>query len=743
MVAKVIVDVNVKQLNRPFDYHVPADMALLIERGARVMVPFGARQVMGFVVALEDDSEIQTKSILQLLDVTPALTPELLDLGEQVAKDTSANVVAVYKLMLPSGLRVDVKSYVMMNDNKIYTNSLPPKELQALKQAKTPIHYEFKQKASTTYRTKVILKDKTYQPSSDAQARLLGHLASEDDAITLKKLSGTSAYKTLLQKGVIEEHKQEMYRNMDVIPEAKPVTLTADQQTALAQLQPGGNLLFGVTGSGKTEVYLAAIEHVLTQQKTAIFLVPEISLTYQTVARLVGRFGQDVAILHSGLSIGERYDEWRRIRQGDARVVVGARSAIFAPLENIGLIIVDEEHDSSYKQEDTPRYHAREVAIQRAQTHQAILLLGSATPSVETFARAEKGVYQLLRLPDRYAASLPSIEVVDLTQTPGVLSLPLTKAIGQSLQRNEQVLLLQNRRGFHNYMICQACGHVPKCPDCDVSLTYHQKAHSFVCHYCGHKSTPPTTCSMCHSEQLDYQGVGTEQLEALVKETFPLAKVLRMDRDTTGTKQAHETYLTAFEAQEYDILVGTQMIAKGLDFKNVGLVGVIDVDSMLQLPDFHSSERTYQLLTQVAGRAGRHLVAGHVIIQTYNPNHYAIQAVKQDYEMFYRTEMKYRQLAGYVPYFYVELLLLQGDVFQTVFQEALKIKAYLQQRISSQSILLGPVVPGISRLRQKYRVQLVLKYKREKGLSDVYASLLSLVQEGIDLTIDRTPTYIG
>ena len=638
---------------------------------------------------------------------------------------------------------MDVKSYILQEGKKVYTSGLSTKELQTIKHSNIDVHYEFKQKASTTYRTKVVVTNPNYQPTSDAQSVLLSLLQKDDDAVALKKQAGASAYKTLRQKGVIEERQQEVFRNMDVMPNHKAVTLTADQQTALAQLRPGGNLLFGVTGSGKTEVYLAAIEQTLTQQKTAIFLVPEISLTYQTVARLVGRFGQDVAILHSGLSVGERYDEWRRIRQGEARVVVGARSAIFAPLDDIGLIIIDEEHDSSYKQEETPRYHARDVAIQRAKTHGATFILGSATPSVETFARAEKGLYQLLRLPDRYAASLPTIEFVDLTDHPGVLSARLTQAMEQSLQQKEQILLLQNRRGFHNYMICQACGHVPKCPDCDVSLTYHQKAHSFVCHYCGHKSIPPTACSMCRSEQLDYQGVGTEQLEALVKETFPMASVLRMDRDTTGTKQAHETLLTAFEAREYDILVGTQMIAKGLDFTNVGLVGVIDVDSMLHLPDFHSSERTYQLLTQVAGRAGRHLVPGHVIIQTYNPDHYAIQAVNQDYETFYQTEMKYRQLAGYVPYYYVELLLLQGDVFQSVFQEALKVKHYLQQRISTQAILLGPVVPSISRLRQKYRVQLVLKYKREKGLSDVYASLLSLVQDGVELTIDRTPTYIG
>jgi primosomal protein N' (replication factor Y) len=371
------------------------------------------------------------------------------------------------------------------------------------------------------------------------------------------------------------------------------------------------------------------------------------------------------------------------------------------------------------------------------------VILGSATPSVETFARAQRGVYQLHRLPERYNASLPTIEIVDLTEEEGVFSNALIQAMDATLARNEQVILLQNRRGFHNYMICLDCGHVPHCPHCDVSFTYHQRANSFVCHYCGEKATPPKVCSVCNQDHLDYQGIGTEQIERLVQERYPNKQVLRMDRDTTGSKQAHQTYLDDFEARKYDILVGTQMIAKGLDFTNVGLVGVIDIDSMLHLPDFHASERTYQLLTQVAGRAGRHLVPGHVIIQTYNPDHYAVQAVLSDYESFYHQEMKYRQLAGYVPYYYVELLLFQGDVFQTVYQEAVNSKKYIETHISKQAVLLGPVVPSISRIRSKYRVQLVLKYKRESGLSEMYESLLALVSDGVEVTIDRTPSYIG
>ena len=742
MIAKVIVDVNVKQLNRPFDYVVPTEWEPVIERGARVIVPFGARQLMGFVIELTDATNVEAKPITQLLDVVPALTNELLALGEHVAKDTSANLIAVYKLMLPAGLRTEVKSYVIQDAKKRYLSEFAPKELAQLKQTHD-IYFDIKQQATTKYRTKVTLAIPDHLPTSKAQALLLEELRSNDDAIHLRKQAGASAYNTLKTKGVITEVRQETYRNMDLTPETKDITLTPDQTNALANLKPGGNVLFGVTGSGKTEVYLSAIEQALAKNQTALFLVPEISLTYQTVARLVGRFGEQVAILHSGLSIGERYDEWRKIRTNQARVVVGARSAVFAPLEHIGVIIIDEEHDTSYKQEDTPRYHAKDVALLRGATHNAIVILGSATPSVETFARAQRGVYQLHRLPERYNASLPSIEIVDLTEEEGIFSAALLQAMDATLARNEQLILLQNRRGYHNYMICLDCGHVPHCPHCDVSFTYHQRANSFVCHYCGEKAVPPKTCPVCQQDHLDYQGVGTEQIERLVQERYPDKHVLRMDRDTTNTKQAHQTYLDAFEARQYDILVGTQMIAKGLDFTNVGLVGVIDIDSMLHLPDFHASERTYQLLTQVAGRAGRHLVPGHVIIQTYNPDHYAVQAVLSDYESFYHQEMKYRQLAGYVPYYYVELLLFQGDVFQTVFQEAMKSKQYIETHISKQAVLLGPVVPSIGRIRSKYRVQLVLKYKRESGLSAMYESLLALVGDGVEVTIDRTPTYIG
>ena len=747
MIANVIVDVNIKQLNRPFDYLVPTELESLVEPGSRVLVPFGARNIIGFVINLTTGDEIGLKPVHQVLDVIPSLPQDLLSLGEVVAKETSANLVAVYKLMIPAALRSTTRAYINKDDSIIYLDTLSPIELQRVKdQSKAgelQIYFELKQAASKKTKTVVRLLDDTYQPTSNAQKSLLDHLSTQTDATELRKLAGASAYKTMLKNKVIGEQVVETYRDIELTPNPKRVTLTSAQEAVTKSLQSGIHLLHGVTGSGKTEVYLSAIEQTLQQGRNALYLVPEISLTYQTVARLVGRFSDQVAILHSGLSIGERYDEWRKIIRGEVRVVVGARSAVFAPLDNIGVIIVDEEHDSSYKQEETPRYHAREVAKLRQKTHQSVLILGSATPSVETYARAMKEVYTYHHLPERVTSTMPEVQVIDMTDQMSVISSELHQAMTESLAKKEQIILLLNRRGYHNYVICESCGFVPKCKDCDVSLTYHHKKQKLQCHYCGYQTAPMTICSECGSEHLQYEGLGTEQLEAHVQELFPDVSILRMDKDTTSTKQAHQTYLNEFEVGQHQILIGTQMIAKGLDFLNVGVVGVLEIDSLLHLPDYHSAERTYQLITQVAGRAGRHHLQGKVYVQTLNPSHYAIQSVYNNYDWFYTHEMKYRKLAGYVPYYYVELLLLQGSEMKALFQEADKIKGWLKKQLSDQAVILGPTVPTISRIKTKYRVQLVLKYKRETGLLTTYETLLGLVSDHVELTIDRTPSYIG
>ncbi|OMG45092.1 primosomal protein N', partial [Paenibacillus macerans] len=387
-------------------------------------------------------------------------------------------------------------------------------------------------------------------------------------------------------------------------------------------------LLHGVTGSGKTEVYLQTIEEVLNKGKEAMMLVPEIALTPQMVLRFKRRFGDDVAVLHSGLSKGERYDEWQKIRDGRARVSVGARSSIFAPFKNLGIIIIDEEHESTYKQEDYPRYHARDIAQWRSQFHHCPVVLGSATPSLESYARAEKNVYELLSLPHRVnQQALPHIDIIDMREelsegNRSMFSIALRQAIQERLDKKEQIVLFLNRRGYASFMLCRDCGYVPHCPHCDISLTYHKTTDQLKCHYCGYQENPPSQCPNCEGDHIRQVGTGTQRVEELLQQEFPHARIIRMDVDTTSRKGAHEKLLNDFEAGKGDILLGTQMIAKGLDYPNITLVGVLNADTMLNLPDFRASERTYQLLTQVSGRAGRHEKEGQVIIQTYNPDHY-------------------------------------------------------------------------------------------------------------------------
>ena len=405
-------------------------------------------------------------------------------------------------------------------------------------------------------------------------------------------------------------------------------------------------LLYGVTGSGKTEIYLQSIQRVLEDGREGIVLVPEISLTPQMVNRFKGRFGDQVAVLHSGLSVGEKYDEWRKIQRKEVKVVVGARSAVFAPFENLGIIIIDEEHETSYKQEDNPRYHARDVAIERAKKHQCPVVLGSATPSLESFARAEKRVYHLLTLSKRMNdQNLPDVKIVDMREelregNRSMFSRELFEKLQDRLMKKEQTVLFLNKRGHSSFVMCRDCGYVVQCPNCDISLTYHRYNQQMKCHYCGYESVVPTTCPECTSDHIRYFGTGTQKVEEELGKIFPEAKVIRMDVDTTSRKGSHEKLLTEFHEGQADILLGTQMIAKGFDFPNITLVGVLSADTMLHLPDFRSSEKTFQLLTQVSGRAGRHELAGEVVIQTYSPEHYSIElAGQQDFDLFYQKEM--------------------------------------------------------------------------------------------------------
>ncbi|GIX05650.1 MAG: primosomal protein N' [Candidatus Poribacteria bacterium] len=586
------------------------------------------------------------------------------------------------------------------------------------------------------------------------QAALLTYLLRLGEAVPVPELlratgGSRSVLEALRQKGLVEIRQQEVDRTPSELEEGespfsprRPLALTPHQQAALSPIleairrrEFGCFLLHGVTGSGKTEVYLQAIERVLERGEGALLLVPEISLTPQTAERLSARFGEQVAVLHSRLSDGERFDEWRRVRRGEARIVVGPRSAVFAPIPRLGLIVVDEEHEPTYKQEDpAPRYHAREVARHRAERLGIPLVLGSATPSLESFHAAQVGRAVLLPLPERVEElPLPPVTVVDMRQelqagNRSIFSRLLQTKIEERLERGEQVLLFLNRRGFSTYVFCRDCGEAERCPDCHISLTYHRDAEMLLCHHCGYLRAVPRRCSRCGSERVRHLGVGTQQVEALARERFPDARVARMDADTTRTKGSHQRILQAFRRGEVDLLIGTQMIAKGLDFPNLTLVGVILSELTLHLPDFRAGERTFQLLAQVAGRSGRSRKGGEVIFQTYEPEHYSVQAAaRHDYQAFARQELAARERYGYPPFAHALRVLLRGEEEQETARAAHWLLEELSEELPPgeppRYTVRGPAPAPLSRVRGVYRWHLLLLAQEAETLQEAGAHL--------------------
>jgi primosomal protein N' (replication factor Y) len=561
----------------------------------------------------------------------------------------------------------------------------------------------------------------------------------------------------LVELGCLELRQAERLRDpflAQAIPADRPVVPTEEQTRALAVLTQALEqasfapfLLHGVTGSGKTEVYLRAIGAALERGRQALVLVPEIALTPQLVGRFRARFGDRgaLAVLHSGLSNGERYDAWRSIARGEADIVIGARSAVFAPLERLGILVVDEEHEASYKQGEGFRYHARDLALLRGQMAGATVLLGSATPSVTTFERARSGQTGYLTLQQRAEARrLPAVELVDMRATPfgEVLSAPLVSAIEATLAAGEQGVLLLNRRGFSPYLLCADCGATFRCPNCEITLTYHQGRRLLRCHYCDYQQAPPELCPACLGGNVMPEGVGTERLEESLATLFPLARIGRMDRDTTGRKGAHQELVSAMEGRQLDLLVGTQMVAKGHDFPGVTLVGVINADSTLNFPDFRSAERTFSLLTQVAGRAGRGDRPGRVLIQTYTPEHYALVcASSHDYLAFYEQELAFRQELGYPPWGFLVNLVLAGNDPARVSQSAAALAVALERAAAGVEVL-GPAPCPLSRLRGKTRLQILLKAAARpplRRLLPTLPSLRSLLLSGVTLTVDVDP----
>lgn len=720
MVAKVLVELSTRTVDKTFDYLVPEKFLSSIQVGCRVIVPFGKQKLEGFVLELTDKQE--KEELKEIIDVSyeVVLNQELLNLGKWLQKETLATLISCYQVMLPKALKADKDVNMKIQyDSFLVLGDVP-----------------FDLDTGNSTQKEIVL-----------QVEKLGKVSKKD----LNVISSSSV-KTLVKRGVLQEVLEERYRLQDEVEMATAHPLTWEQKRVVETVLSKKDefipyLLHGVTGSGKTEVYMEIISRQLEEGKTAIVLVPEISLTPQIVKRFKGRFGPTVAILHSRLSEGEKYDEYRKIARGEVSIVIGARSAIFAPLSRIGAIIIDEEHTSSYHQERDPRYRAIDVAMKRGKTHHCPVILGSATPTLESYARAEKGVYHLLELPHRVNnRSLPSISVVDLNQEKknGTIyfSKTLLDKIKERLEKQEQILLLLNRRGYASYITCSNCGYVYKCPNCDITLTYHKTNQMLRCHYCGYATKKDTICPSCKEDAIKEFGLGTEKVEEELKKLFEGVRVVRMDFDTTSKKGAHAKILEDFGEGKYDILLGTQMIAKGLDFPNVTLVGVISADTSLNIPDFRSSEVTFQLLDQVAGRSGRGEKEGEVVIQTFNPDHYAIMYAKNhDYIGFYREEMKIRKMLKYSPYYYMALIKISSRDYEVASRESNLVASVLKKKLTS-SILLGPTTASMFRVNNIYHFQIIIKYKKEEHLYPTLESMLKYYESNrnVMVAIDFNPT---
>ncbi|MDR4927546.1 primosomal protein N' [Peribacillus simplex] len=797
-IASVIVDVPAKQTDREFDYRIPEKWNQVIKPGMRVIVPFGPRMVQGFVTGLKAKSDFaKLRNIKEPMDLEPILNDELLQLGDWLTKEAMCFKISALQAMLPAAMKAKYEKVIKVvedkkdqlplfiqnlfgkNDSISWKDviegenaSLFQKEMQ---NGNLELVYNVKNRLNkkTVRVIKSLLSPKELKEMASAmsshakkQQELLQYFIEHQEPIPLKELlelinTSSGTVKSLVSKGALAEMDQEIYRDPyenRVFEKSTPFTLTAEQTAALKPINEKIHhdehdvfLLYGVTGSGKTEVYLQAIASVIEKGKEAIMLVPEISLTPQTVKRFKERFGEQVAVMHSGLSVGEKYDEWRKIHRKEVKVVVGARSAVFAPFENLGLVIIDEEHESSYKQEETPRYHARDVAIERAKSYRCPVILGSATPTLESFARAKKNVYKLLTLSQRMNKNaLPAVDIVDMreelrTGNRSMFSELLFTKLKDRLEKGEQTVLMLNKRGHSSFVMCRSCGLVINCPNCDISLTYHRFNDIMKCHYCGFEEGMPSVCPECESEHIRFFGTGTQKVEEELAKILPEARVIRMDVDTTSKKGSHERLLNAFGEGKADILLGTQMIAKGLDFPNITLVGVLSADTMLHLPDFRSSEKTFQLLTQVSGRAGRHQLPGEVVIQTYTPEHYSIElSALQDFDAFYEREMHLRRQSHYPPYYYVVLITVSHEDLMKTVSVTEKITNYLGSRLNRDSIVLGPVASPISRINNRYRYQCLIKYKREPDLNQHLRTLLEhyqkeTAQNHLQISIDLNP----
>lgn len=709
--ARVIVDISQEKLDKIFEYRIPKHLQTQIGIGMQVYIPFGSRKIKGYVVELTEEAEYEVEKLKDILGIVQQSIPiesHLIALAGWMRSNYGGTMNHALKTVIP------IKEKKKAKEHKRVRLAIHPIE------AKNQLA-EYQRKKST------------------ARARLLAALIEEKelewDVITGKLNVSGSVIGAMEEAGILKVIRERQYRNPVAHLEKRAYQLTLNEEQRqvveeiLKEYEAGIRktyLIKGVTGSGKTEVYMELIAHVIAKGRQAIVLIPEIALTYQTVMRFYNRFGDRVSILNSKMSAGERYDQFVRAKNGEIDIMIGPRSALFTPFSKLGLIIIDEEHESSYKSETVPRYHARETAIERAGMLGASVVLGSATPSVESFYKARNGEYRLLELKRRVQKKpLPVCEVADLREelkrgNRSILSERLTELMEDRLRRGQQTMLFLNRRGMAGFVSCRACGHVIKCPHCDVSLSQHGNGR-LVCHYCGHEKTVPTVCPVCGSKYIGGFKAGTEKIEMIVKARFPQARVLRMDMDTTRSREGYEQILSAFANQEADILIGTQMIVKGHDFPNVTLVGVLAADLSLHVSDYRASERTFQLLTQAAGRAGRGNLPGEVVIQTYNPEHYSIVAArKQDYESFYEQEMEYRQMLLYPPVWNMLVILCAAKDEEQAALGARQLAACIEEYKASggeeKIYLVGPTDAAVAKVNDIYKKVIYIKTKKYQTL---------------------------
>lgn len=702
MVAEIIIDSKAKKLNRKFDYEIPKELEDIVDVGSRVLVPFGNFKTLeqGYILKIKEKSDYEVKKIAGLEENLP---PEKIELARWMARKYFCNVSECIKLMLTPGTRSKNK------DDRTKDKTL-----------------------NYIYLNKQVEEINIDSLRGEKQKKLIEFIKN-NEGLTIPEIEtfaeiSRSTVNSLVNKGILKIVNEKIDRNPlanKKIDNNKKLVLNEEQEDAYKKIEKSMDenryekfLIYGITGSGKTEIYLQLIEKAIIQNKSAIVLVPEISLTPQMLDRFIGRFGKEkIAVLHSKLSIGERHDEWERIKNSEAKIVIGARSAIFAPCSNLGVIIIDEEHDSSYKSESSPRYSAKEVAEKIASNNLVPLVLGSATPDLRTFYDTENGNTTLLKLTKRANnSSLPSVEVVDLkfelaTGNRSMISNLLYSEIEKNLKEKKQTILFLNRRGYSTFIMCRNCGYTLKCPNCNISLTYHITKNILKCHYCGHTQRPVNVCPECGSEKIRYFGTGTQKLEQEIKKQFPESTTIRMDVDTVTKKNSHEEILKKFKEENIDILIGTQMVVKGHHFPNVTLVGVIAADGSLNQDDYRANEKTFQILTQVAGRAGREKLPGKVIIQTYNPNAFPIECAKiQDYDMFFKTEIELRKQLKYPPFCDIILIGFSGENENEIKNISEYMFNILKPNLEKYQInVFQPMPAPIDKIQNKIRWRMIAK----------------------------------